>query len=260
MILDQILARKKLEVEQAAQRIPLPEMKRRADTAGPLRGFGATLRRVSGQGTAIIAEIKKGSPSKGIIRQDFDPVAIARDYAAGGAACLSVLTDRDFFFGELAYLQLVRSAVDLPLLRKDFIIDPYQVFEARASGADAILLIAAALPEARLKELALCARDLGLDILFEIHDATELEVALRLPVELVGINNRNLNTFETDLGVTEQLAPLVPEDRLVVAESGLSGRAEIIRLQQFSARAFLVGESLMRETDIRAKLAELIND
>ena len=260
MILDEILARKNQEVKQAKERIPLRDLQRRATAADPVRGFAAALRQVAAAGTAIIAEIKKGSPSKGIIRPDFDPVAIARAYQAGGAACLSVLTDRDFFYGELAYLELVRKAVSLPLLRKDFIIDPYQIFESRACGADAILLIAAALPEARLQELADCAVDLGLDILCEVHAENELETALRLPVELVGINNRNLNTFETDLGITERLAPLVPQDRLVVAESGISGRAEIVRLQQCSARAFLIGESLMREADIGSKLAELLTD
>ncbi len=260
MILDKILARKSLEVEQARQQIPLRDMQCKAASAGPLRGFATTLRQVAAEGTAIIAEVKKGSPSKGIIRPDFDPVSIARDYEAGGAACLSVLTDRDFFFGDLAYLEQIREAVALPLLRKDFIIDPYQVFEARAFGADAVLLIAAALPEPQLRDLADCAHNLGLDILFEVHNRAELDVALRLPVDLVGINNRDLKTFNTDLGITETLAPLVPEDRLVVAESGISGRAEIVRLQQYSARAFLIGESLMRETDICAKLAELLND
>ncbi len=260
MILDKILVRKCLEVERAKQQIPLPAMQRKAAEAGPLRGFAETLRKVAETGTAIIAEIKKGSPSKGIIRPDFDPVAIARDYQAGGAACLSVLTDREFFLGELAYLEQVRRAVSLPLLRKDFVIDSYQVFEARACGADAILLIAAALPETQLRSLTDCAHDLGLDVLFEIHDREELDMALRLPVDLVGINNRNLNTFQTDLGVTERLAPLVPKDRLVVAESGISGRAEILRLQKCSAHAFLIGESLMREADVRSKLAELLND
>jgi indole-3-glycerol phosphate synthase len=260
MILDKILARKKQEVAQARRQIPLLEMQQKAASAGSLRGFAATLRQASAKGTAIIAEIKKGSPSKGIIRPDFDPVRIACDYAAGGAACLSVLTDRDFFFGDIGYLKRVRGAVALPLLRKDFIIDPYQVFEARACGADAILLIAAALPESSLKDLAGCASELGMDVLFEVHDKAELAMALRLPVDLIGINNRNLRTFETDLGITERLAPLVPADRLVVAESGISGRAEIVRLQKSGTRAFLIGESLMRESDIRAKLAELLHD
>lgn len=260
MMLDKILARKKLEIEQAKQHTPLQELQHHAAAAGSLRGFGARLRDVAAAGTAIIAEIKRGSPSRGIIRADFDPVAIALEYEAGGAACLSVLTDRDFFFGNLAYLEQVRQAVSLPLLRKDFIIDPYQIFEARVAGADAILLIVAALPEAQLRSLAECAHDLGLDILCEVHDARELDVALRLPVDLVGINNRNLNTFETDLAVTERLAPLVPEDRLVVSESGISGRAEIVQLQKSSARAFLIGESLMRAPDIRVRLREFIND
>ena len=260
MILDEILARKSQEVKQAKERVPLRDMQHKATLAGPLRGFAAALRRVAASGTAIIAEIKKGSPSKGIIRNDFDPVAIAQAYQAGGAACLSVLTDRDFFYGDLGYLELVRKAVSLPLLRKDFIIDPYQVFEARAHGADAILLIAAALPEPRLRELTDCAVGLGLDVLCEVHDESELETTLRLPIDLVGINNRNLKTFETDLGVTERLAPLVPQDRLVVAESGITGRAEIVRLQQCSARAFLIGESLMREEDICSKLGELLTD
>ncbi len=260
MILDKILARKAEEVAKARQNISLDELRSRVANVGPVRGFARVLRQASVEGTAIIAEVKKGSPSKGIIRADFDPVAIARAYQAGGAACLSVLTDRDFFYGDLAYLEQIRAAVALPLLRKDFIIDPYQVYEARLHGADAILLIAAALPEAQLLSLAETARELDLDVLFEVHDAEEMAMAHRLPVELVGINNRNLKTFATDIATTERLAPQAPEGRLVVAESGIASRADIRRLQQASAGAFLIGESLMREADVTEKLAELLHD
>ncbi len=260
MILDKILARKVEEVAEASQQIPLNELRSRVANVTPVRGFARALRQAAESGTAIIAEVKKGSPSKGIIRADFDPVAIAQDYQAGGAACLSVLTDRDFFFGDLNYLEKIRAAVALPLLRKDFIIDPYQVFEARAHGADAILLIAAALPEEQLLSLAETAQSLNLDVLFEVHDEAEMMMAHRLPVDLVGINNRNLKTFATDIATTERLAPRAPEGSLVVAESGIADRADIRRLQRASAGAFLIGESLMREADVAAKLAELLHD
>ena len=260
MILDRILARKAEEVAEAKQRVPLETLRSQARNAAPVRGFAQALHKASASCTAIIAEVKKGSPSKGIIRADFDPVAIARDYQKGGATCLSVLTDRDFFFGDLAYLEQIRTAVTLPLLRKDFIVDAYQVFEARAHGADAILLIAAALPERALCLLAETARNLDLDVLFEVHDAEEMAMAHRLPIDLVGINNRNLKTFVTDIATTERLAPAAPEGSLVVAESGITSRADIKRLQQAAAGAFLIGESLMREADVSGKLAELLHD
>ena len=258
MILDKILQNKLLEVELAKQRIPLPMLSERMVDLPPPRGFANALYRQAEVGTAIIAEVKKGSPSKGLIRPDFDPVEIALRYEASGAACLSVLTDREFFMGDLAYLQQIAQAVTLPLLRKDFIIDYYQLVEARISGADAVLLIAAALDQERLQQLALQATELGLDVLLEVHDEAELDRALRLPVRLIGINNRNLKTFHTDLAVTEQLLPLIPEDRLVISESGLRSREDILRLTQAGARAFLVGESLMREKHFEDKLQELL--
>jgi indole-3-glycerol phosphate synthase len=258
VILEKILQHKTGEVEAAKRRTPLPALlERLADLPAP-RGFAEALFLRSESGTAIIAEVKKGSPSKGLIRPDFDPVDIARRYQAGGAACLSVLTDREFFMGDLAYLREISAAVTLPLLRKDFIIDSYQLVEARVSGADAALLIAAALDQKRLEQLAEKAAELGLDVLLEVHDAEELKRALQLPVRLIGINNRNLKTFHTDLAITERLLPLIPADRLVVSESGLGSRADILRLQQAGARAFLIGESLMREERFEDKLRELV--
>lgn len=260
MILDKILQTKKEEVAAAKLRQPLADLRRRVgDLEDQPRGFARALRtmRDSG-GTALITEVKKGSPSKGIIREDFDPVEIAISYENGGATCLSVLTDEQYFYGHLRFLWDIREQVSLPLLRKDFIIDPYQVVEARVAGADAVLLIAAALDDGELLELAEEARSLQLDTLLEVHDEAELERALRLPVDLIGINNRNLSTFVTDLAVSETLAGRVPKQQLAVAESGINTRADIERLQAAGAGAFLVGESLMREDDIAAKLAELI--
>lgn len=258
MILDKILATKKTEVAAAQQAVSVETLKKQCSDASATRGFAAKLRQTSATGTAIIAEVKKGSPSKGIIRADFDPVAIAHSYERGGASCLSVLTDEQYFYGSLEYLGQIRSQVGLPLLRKDFIIDPYQVFQARAAGADAILLIAAALNDQMLRELAELATQLQLDTLLEVHDAAELARALKLPVGLIGINNRNLQTFVTDLSVSEQLAGQVPAQQLAVAESGIHQRGDIERLQRAGAGAFLIGESLMRETDIEQKLAALL--
>ena len=258
MILDKILQTKAAEVAADQARQPLPELQAQLSDLPATRGFAAALRRQAATGTAIIAEVKKGSPSKGIIRADFDPLAIAQSYQRGGAACLSVLTDESYFYGSLAYLGLIRAQVDLPLLRKDFIIDPYQVVQARVAGADAILLIAAALDDEKLRELAGLATSLQLDVLLEVHDADELERALQLPVDLIGINNRNLKTFATDLGITEQLAGRIPAAQLAVAESGINDRRDIERLKAAGAKAFLIGESLMREIDIEAKLNELI--
>jgi indole-3-glycerol phosphate synthase len=260
VILDKILRHKEQEVRLARQALPLPALRERLSDLPAPRGFAAALRRQAAVGTAIIAEVKKGSPSKGLIRADFDPVDIARRYQAVGAACLSVLTDRQFFLGELSYLDRIAEAVTLPLLRKDFIIDPYQVVEARVHGADAVLLIAAALHREPLEELFNLAVDLGLDVLLEVHDAEELARALQLPVGLIGINNRDLKTFHTDLAVTERLLPLIPPDRLVVSESGIRSRADIVRLQKAGAGAFLVGESLMREEHFENRLRELLGD
>ena len=261
-ILKAIVARKREEVAAARAAMPLAVLKGRvADLEEPARGFVRTLRACVDSGwTAVIAEVKKGSPSKGVIRADFDPIGIAEIYARHGAACLSVLTDEKFFLGHLRYLGLIREQVRLPLLRKDFLYDPYQLWEAREAGADAVLLIAAMLEPVQLADLVAEAREIGLDVLLEIHDERELEMALQVPVELVGINNRDLRSFHTDLAVTERLAPRLPGDRLVVAESGIATRADVLRLQAAGASAFLVGESLMREPDIGAKLDELLND
>lgn len=259
-ILKKILDHKREEVASAKGKTPIGELKSRiADLEDTPRGFVQALRNAEASGwTPVIAEVKKGSPSKGVIRPDFDPLAIAETYEQNGAACLSVLTDEHFFLGHLSYLALIREQVRLPLLRKDFLYDPYQLFEARAAGADAILLIAAMLELNQLRDLADQARELSLDVLLEVHDERETEMALQVNVELVGINNRNLRTFVTDLGTTERLAKLVSGDRMVVAESGINTRDDVVRLQRAGAHAFLVGESLMREEDFGAKLRELL--
>ena len=259
-ILKKIVAHKREEVAAAKAKFPMERLRQRLDLVEDQpRGFVRALRIMhEAGGTAVIAEVKKGSPSKGVIRPDFDPIAIAETYQAHGATCLSVLTDEKFFLGHLNYLGLIREQVSLPLLRKDFICDPYQIVEARAFGADAVLLIAAMLDLAQLREFIACARELRLDVLLEVHDEAELELALQTDCELIGINNRSLRTFVTDLGVTERLRPLVPAERLVVAESGINGRADVKRLLKAGAGAFLVGEALMREADIGAKLEELI--
>ena len=261
-ILKKIVAHKREEVAAAKKAFPLERLLARLDLVEDRpRGFARALRAMAESGgTAVIAEVKKGSPSKGIIRADFDPLSIAETYQDSGATCLSVLTDETFFFGHLNSLGLIREAVSLPLLRKDFICDPYQIVEARAFGADAVLLIAAMLDPAELQEFAAQAAELGLDVLLEVHDEDELASALRTGAGLIGINNRNLRTFVTDLATTERLAALVPHDRLVVAESGINGRADVERLQRAGASAFLVGESLMREGDIGAKLSELLGE
>ncbi len=260
MILDDILAHKRQEVAAARTQVALAELQARLPEVPAPRGFADALRSRSASGTAIIAEVKKGSPSKGIIRADFDPVAIACSYEKAGAACLSVLTDNRFFFGELGYLSCIAEAVSLPLLRKEFIVDPYQIYEARAHRADAILLIAAALTLPELQDFAGLAAELGLDVLLEVHDEAELEMALQVPVEMIGINNRNLKTFHTDLATTERLLPSIPNAKIVVAESGINSRDDIVRLTQAGARAFLIGESLMRENDIETKLQSLLRD
>lgn len=259
-ILKKIVAHKREEVAAAAYDAPLAELKGRiAGLEDKPRGFERALRdAVASEWTAIIAEVKKGSPSKGIIRADFDPAGIAESYANNGATCLSVLTDERFFMGHLRYLALIREAVSLPLLRKDFICDPYQIYEARAAGADAILLIAAMLELPQLLEFHDLACELGLDCLLEVHDEAEMETALKTGCTLIGVNNRNLRTFVTDLGTTARLARMLPPGRLLVAESGIDTRADIERLAADGARAFLIGEALMRETDIGAKLRELI--
>jgi indole-3-glycerol phosphate synthase len=260
MILDKILATKRDELA-AAKALESEEqlISRCARVKEIPRGFARVLRAARAGGrTALISEVKKASPSKGLIREDFDPIAIARTYQQGGATCLSVLTDEQYFHGHLDYLQQIREQVKLPLLRKDFIIESYQVYQARVAGADAILLIAAALSDAQMIELASLARELKLDTLLEVHNEEELERALKIDVDLIGINNRDLKTFVTDIAVTEQLAARIPAAQLAVAESGIYSRADVERLAAAGAGAFLVGESLMREDDIVAKLQELL--
>jgi indole-3-glycerol phosphate synthase len=260
-VLKKIIDYKKGELALAKGRVTVSELNSRLADLPSAKGFESSLRKVDGAGrTAIIAEVKKGSPSKGIIREDFNPTAIAGIYAENGAACLSVLTDEHFFLGSLLYLANIRKVVDVPLLRKDFIFDPYQIIEARVAGADAILLIAAMLELSMLKDFFSLARELGLDVLLEIHDERELETALRTDCHLIGINNRNLHTFVTDLGTTERLLRQMPDDRFVVAESGINSREDVLRLHDAGAGAFLVGESLMREADIGAKLRELLGE
>jgi indole-3-glycerol phosphate synthase len=256
-ILDEILAHKRVEVAQAQRRTPPAELARRAAAMPPARGFRRALL-AGGPGPRVIAELKRRSPSKGEIRRDFDPVAIARAYQAAGAAALSVLTDERFFGGSLAVLEAVRAATELPLLRKDFVIDPYQIDEARAAGADAVLLIVAALSAPELERLRAHAAGLGLDVLVEVHDEAELDLAKGAGADLIGINNRDLKTFVTDLGVTERLARRVPQGTLVVAESGIFGPEDVARLQRAGASAFLVGESLMREPDPGIALRRLL--
>jgi len=247
------------EVAAARKGTSLQELKARiAGLKDIPRGFERALRDTAASGrTAIIAEVKKGSPSKGIIREAFDPLEIAGIYGANGATCLSVLTDEHFFMGHLSFLALIRETISLPLLRKDFIVDPYQIYEARAAGADAILLIAASLSLDQLKEFYALARELDLDALLEVHDEAEMETALQTDCPVIGVNNRNLRTFVTDLDTTARLARMLPSDRLLVAESGINTRTDIERLAAAGSGAFLVGESLMREADIGAKLREL---
>lgn len=257
MILDKIMAHKRLEVGEAKKQIPQHVLGQRCKDLPSCRGFEQQLRRVSEARTAVIAEVKKGSPSRGVIREAFDPIAIARGYAEAGASCLSVLTDVEFFLGSLEYLHKIAQHVALPLLRKDFILDPYQIYEARVHGADAVLLIAAALERSELQEYHALALELGMDVLMEVHSLAELEKVSQIPCTMVGINNRCLDTFVTDLHVTEQLVPHIASDVLVVSESGINSRSDIEVLQCAGAKAFLVGESLMREYDYKAKLRQL---
>jgi indole-3-glycerol phosphate synthase len=257
-ILHRILARKAEEVAERSARLPLARLVARSAELPPPRGFVAALQaKVAAGRPAVIAEIKRASPSRGVIRADYDPAAIARAYARAGAACLSVLTDEDFFQGRDAHLAQARDACELPVLRKDFVIDPWQVHEARAIGADAILLIVAALDDAALRELSQLAQSLGLAVLVEVHDEPELERALALPTPLVGINNRDLRTFETSLETTLRLRALVGAGRMVVSESGIHAPADVERLRAAGVGAFLVGEAFMRATDPGVELARL---
>jgi indole-3-glycerol phosphate synthase len=257
-ILRKIVARKVEEVAQRSARVPRPMIAAAAAQADPPRGFVRALQaRIAAGRPAVIAEAKKASPSKGVLRPDFDPVAITRSYERGGAACLSVLTDVDFFQGSDTYLQQARAACALPVLRKDFVIDPYQVWEARSLGADCILLIAACLDDDRLAELNALARELGMDALIEVHDGAELERALRVDNPMVGINNRDLRSFAVSLDTTLDLLARIPGDRLVVTESGILGPDDVALMRRHGVHAFLVGEAFMRAPDPGERLAEL---
>jgi indole-3-glycerol phosphate synthase len=257
-ILDRILAVKAQEIEAARRARPLEALTAAAEAAPPPRGFAAALQsRIAAGRPGVIAEVKKASPSKGVLRADFDPAAIARAYADGGAACLSVLTDRPFFQGAPEHLVAARAACALPALRKDFVVDPYQVHESRALGADCVLLIVAALDRSRLRDLAAVAQGLGMDVLIEVHDAAELDLALELPTPLVGVNNRNLRTFETRLETTLDLLARVPTDRIVVTESGILRLDDVALMRSRGVNAFLVGEAFMRAPDPGRALAEL---
>jgi indole-3-glycerol phosphate synthase len=257
-ILQKIIAVKREEVAAARARRDLASLRRDAETLGGQRDFaGALRRRIAAGDATVIAEIKKASPSKGVLRERFVPSEIAASYADHGAACLSVLTDVQFFQGSPAYLEQARAACPLPVLRKDFIVDPYQVYEARAMGADCILLIAACLDDAQMAELEAQAQALGMAVLVEVHDAAELERSLRLTTPLVGVNNRNLRTFEVTLETTLGLLADVPADRLLVTESGILARADVQRMRAAGVHAFLVGEAFMRAPDPGAALAGL---
>lgn len=257
-ILKKILARKVEEIDARNRAVSLQELSQRVADADAVRGFLSALRtRVADGRPAVIAEIKKASPSRGVLRKDFVPAQIAESYERGGAACLSVLTDIDFFQGADAYLQHARAACSLPVLRKDFIIDPYQVYEARVIGADCILLIAAALGDAMLAELLQLAEHLHMDCLVEVHDALELERVLQTQAPLIGINNRDLRSFETSLNVTLDMLGQVPDDRLVVTESGIHTADDVSLMRGHGVHAFLVGEAFMKAPDPGEKLAEL---
>lgn len=257
-VLEKIIARKAEEVAERRARIGLDELERLARQADAPRGFARALQeRAARREAAVIAEVKKASPSKGVIRPGFVPAEIARSYEAGGATCLSVLTDIDFFQGSDVYLQEARAACSLPVIRKDFMIDPYQIVEARALGADCVLLIVANLADGQMAELAAVAREQGLDVLVEVHNGEELERALRLDTPLVGINNRNLHTFEVSLQTTLELKTRVPADRLVITESGILSRADVELMQANEVHGFLVGEAFMRAEDPGAELRRL---
>ncbi len=257
-ILREIAAAKREHVAACKRRAPESELLAQASARRPLDFAGLLAARASARQNAVIAEVKKASPSKGVIRPDFDPVAIARAYEAGGATCLSVLTDEPYFQGRDAYVTAIREAVGLPILRKDFMLDPYQVVEARAIGADAILVIMAMVDDALAAELAAAAREMGLAVLPEVHDAAELERALRLDTQLIGINNRNLHDFSVSLNTTLDLLPAIPEGKTVITESGIATHADIARMNAAGVHGFLVGESLMRQPDPGQALRDLL--
>jgi len=256
--LTEICDNKRLEVAARKQVATLGALDARAAGQSPPRGFRRALEARAATGFGLIAEIKKASPSKGLIRADFHPADHARAYAEGGAACLSVLTDAPYFQGHEDYLVAARAACDLPVLRKDFMVDPWQVAEARAIGADAILIIVAALDDARMVEIESAALERGMDVLVEVHNEAEVERAARLRSRLIGVNNRDLKRFVTDIATTERLAPLMPEGTLLVSESGINSHADLVRLAAGGARCFLVGESLMRQSDVAAATRTLL--
>ena len=257
--LAEICAATRLHVERCRGAVPLPSLEREALVADRPRGFVRALRSAVENGRiGLIAEIKKASPSRGLIRADFDPASLATSYEAGGATCLSVLTDEPYFQGALGYLSAARAAVRLPVLRKDFIVDRYQIVEARAAGADAILLIMAALDDDEAAGFERCANDLGMDVLVEVHDERELDRALGLASCLIGVNNRDLKTLRVDLSTTERLSRFIPENRMLVCESGIGTPADIARMKLAGAGCFLVGESLMRQPDVAAATAALL--
>lgn len=258
-VLKRICDDKREHIRACQAQRPLPQLLAELPSAAPPRDFIGALDAAAADGIGLIAEIKKASPSKGLIRADFDPPALARAFADGGASCLSVLTDTPYFQGQDAYLTAAREAVSLPALRKDFMLDPYQIFEARTLGADCILLIMAALSDDQAGELKATAETLGMDVLVEIHDAPELTRAIDIGATLIGINNRNLKTLTVDLATTERLLPDVPAASEVVCESGLNSHADLIRMTKAGARRFLVGESLMRQADVTAATQALLS-
>lgn len=258
--LEKICAAKRIHITAQKKKIPESSLRQSAEAQTPPRGFHLALKRkLAGKGIGLIAEVKKASPSKGVIREDFDPPALAAAYEKGGAACVSVLTDEDYFQGRDEYLTAARNAIRLPVLRKDFMLDPYQVLEARALGADCILLIMAALGDAQAKELESAASSLGMDVLVEVHDGKELERALSaLHSTLIGINNRNLKTLEIDLNTTKQLVPRIPREYTIVCESGISKQSDIRTIRSLGVHCFLIGESLMRAKDVTSATRKVL--